>query len=307
MNQELSDWLTALHKGAALRVANGWQPTPTNAREALAAITDGFGPVEQPLPFEQDWLIQGERSVSVRLYRTSEQPKPVIIFAHGGGHVAGSVSVYNNICRKIARTSDAIVISVDYRLAPECPYPAGIDDITTVLSGYQQPLNARQWAHDGRVFLMGDSGGGAAVSSAAILNAQSGQPKKLDGLVLIYPSVDYRLVHGSIDENADGFMLTKARIEWYFGQYFSLTDDRKAASPLVMLQGVSIPNTLVVTAQYCPLRDEGIAFAELINDQGGNAQLLQLDDTIHAFLNLESMCAEACDQTYKAVAQFILN
>jgi len=305
MNKELISWLKNLHEGAAARVAAGWQPTPTNAREALAAITDGFGPKEQPCDLEQDWLIQTERAVSVRIYRSGEQPQPLIIFAHGGGHVAGSVTVYNNICRRIARESGAMVMSVDYRLAPECPYPMGIDDVYSVLKNCLQPILSLKLNHDGRIFLMGDSGGGAAVSSAAICNSQSNSPSPLDGLILVYPSVDYRMQHPSIDEKADGYMLTKGRIEWYFDQYFGLTTDRAQASPLVMLKGICLPRTLIFTSEHCPLKDEGIDFAMRAKSNGTSVQLEEVEQSIHAYLNLQDLCEEACNYTYKTISDWL--
>jgi acetyl esterase/lipase len=245
------------------------------------------------------------RMVPVRVFHPEpDSALPVLIYLHGGGHMAGSVAVYDPICRKIALVTRRIVVAVDYRLAPEHPYPAGIDDARTVVAGYGGLLRRMGISHGAGLALAGDSAGGA-MSATLAHGLQDRDTPAIDVLILIYPGLDYTLSQASVDELATGYLLEKEKISWYFDHYFGRGDDRKAASPLFMPVRPGFPRTLIVTAGFCPLCDEGFQYAAKLRRNGVAVEHLHLDDMIHAFLNLESLVPESCRRVYAAMAQFL--
>jgi acetyl esterase/lipase len=118
--------------------------------------------------------------------------------------------------------------------------------------------------------------------------------------------LDYTLGSASIEENGTGFLLERDKIFWYFDNYFQKGEDRRQASPLFQKFTNKLPETLVITAQFCPLRDEGARYVEkMTSSTTVNAEQLHFDDMIHAFLNLEDLARESCDHAYRAIGQFL--
>lgn len=261
----------------------------------------GQGP---ELDFVEDRaLLVDERAIPVRVYSPApEQTLPVVIHYHGGGHMCGSVQLYDAICRKVAMQSHCIVISVEYRLAPEHPYPAGIDDCRYVLAHYQNCLENLLFSKD--IYIMGDSAGGAICTTLAMLSQQD-KTLRIDKQILIYPSVDYTFQHASFIENGSGFLLEKDKIAWYFEQYFQGSQDNKAASPLLGEISNALPATLVITAGCDPLRDEGLAYVKALEAVQVPVKHYQFDGLIHAYMLLDEIVADECQQTYKMIANFI--
>jgi acetyl esterase/lipase len=109
----------------------------------------------------------------------------------------------------------------------------------------------------------------------------------------------------SVEENGTGYLLEKRRIGWYFDNYFQHCENRKSASPLFMAFSEALPETLVITAQFCPLRDEGVAYAAKMKAAGLRVEHLHLDDMIHAFLNMENLAKKACTAVYRRIAEFL--
>jgi acetyl esterase/lipase len=302
----LSDWLAAVNRAIRLAAQTGDPFTCTTAREALQSITRTFVTRSPDIPLIiNDLVSDGDYSVPVRVYHpVPTEPLPVIVFVHGGGHMAGSVSVYDPIARRLADATRHLVVSVDYRLAPECPFPAGLNDVVNVIRGIRPVLANRGCLFDPRLFLVGDSGGGALCASAA--HRLQHQPELcLAGQVLIYPSLDYTLSLPSTLRLAQGFLLERDRIQWYFDQYFQRAEDRRAASPLFMPIDGHLPRTLVMTAEYCPLRDEGQAYVERLAGAGVAAEHEMFEGQIHAFLNLQDLVPLACDEAYRRISRFL--
>ncbi|WP_237067734.1 alpha/beta hydrolase [Microbulbifer guangxiensis] len=304
LDPALAQWLETINEVVAKLKAAGFEPTPTNARESLANLTRGFVEAGPEMP-AVDTTVPGPRyAVPVRIYRPEENDGgPAIIYAHGGGHMAGSVSVYDPICRRIAQHCKRTVISVDYRLAPENPYPAGLEDLLTVVRGIGPALDRKGIEHGDRWILMGDSGGGALCASASTLLQH--ERHNIVAQVLVYPSLDYTMQLPSIDENGRGYLLEKEKIGWYFNNYFQGVENRRACSPLYAEFTANLPRTLMVTAEFCPLRDEGFAYVDKLKEAGVAAELLHFDQQIHAFLNLESMVAADCERFYRHTAEFV--
>jgi acetyl esterase/lipase len=304
--EPLEKWLRAFNNTKQLLVDGGFIATPTNAREALDAITRRFVATHPDIPLVRDALVTGPGyDVPVRIYHPApEKELPLLIFAHGGGHMAGSLTLYDPIARRLAEASGHLLVSVDYRLAPECRYPAGLEDFVSVVEGIRPLLRQLEIAGGERLSLAGDSAGGALCASAAhILQYRPDHP--IHKQVLIYPSLDYTLRHPSTEELATGYLLERERILWYFDNYFPPLQDRRGASPLFMPVDGRLPQTLVITAEYCPLRDEGEAYVERLRGAGVAAGQLPFDGMVHAFLNLETLVPDACAEAYRKIGDFL--
>ncbi len=303
---DLEGWLQQFHSRIATLMAQGFKPTPTNAREGLALLTRQMNTRQTDLPWVQDDLVAGSAyDVPIRIYHpVPNAALPVLVYLHGGGHMAGSVSVYDPICRRIARHTRHVVVSVDYRRAPECPFPAAVEDACQVVKHIRSTLDGRDLVYMPRVSIAGDSGGGALCATVAH-RMQDDPQVHIHSQALIYPSLDYTLSLPSVKENGRGYLLEEDKIRWYFDNYFQGSEDRKAASPLFMSITPRLPRTLVIAAGFCPLRDEGAAYVERIQTAGGRAELLLLDDAIHAFLNLEDLCAHTCLEAYDKLNTFL--
>jgi acetyl esterase/lipase len=196
------------------------------------------------------------------------------------------------------------VISVEYRLAPEYPYPAGIDDCEQVLIRYAELLGDVNHQHN--VTIIGDSAGGAICTSLS-MKSLTDKRINIDQQILIYPSVDYTLNSPSLDSNGTGFLLETTRIKWYFEQYFQSTDVDviKQASPLFGAMSVKLPKTLIFTAGCDPLRDEGIAYAKALTAAGVDVEHHSFDGMIHAYMLLHDVVKDECMATYQHIAKFM--
>ncbi|WP_237061951.1 alpha/beta hydrolase [Microbulbifer zhoushanensis] len=304
LDAKLEEWLQGFNAQLEQLKAAGFEPTPITAREGLANLTRGFVEAGPDMAVCETVVPGKHYNVPVRIYQPETMsPGPAIIFSHGGGHMAGSVTVYDPICRRIAAACERTVISVDYRLAPENPFPAGVEDLLTVVRGAGPALDRKGIAHNGHWILVGDSGGGAMTASACRLLQH--ERHNVAGQVLIYPSLDYTMQLPSIVENGSGYLLEKEKIGWYFDNYFQGAENRSQCSPLYGEFTANLPPSLVVTAEFCPLRDEGIAYVKRLNDAGVEAQCLHFDNMIHAFLNMEALVPDACARFYRHTAEFV--
>lgn len=284
--------------------------TPESARQALAGITARFvsaGPeilhVEDSVLDPDDLAERPQLPLPLRLYQAVEKPHTLMLFIHGGGHMAGSIEVYDPICRRLAQASGQAVLAMDYPLAPEYPWPAGIESVEELMARLPEVLDNLKLPANIRVVMMGDSGGAAM---AATLCLQ--QPKILRGypeaLVLLYPSLDYRMLADSIQQFSEGYFLTEERMRWYFDQYLQGKADPLSISPLEMPVPDHFPETLLMNAGYDPLRDEARYFFEKLVSAGVDVKGVCYEQMLHAFLNLESLVPEACQEAYNAISRF---
>ena len=306
LSPKLAEWLASHHEMMEMLLAEGFKPTPESARKGLADLTRTLV-TDTPVValVEDDAIIAGHGRIPVRIYHPApETALPVLVYYHGGGHMAGSVDVYDPICRKIALATHHIVVSVDYRLAPEDPYPAGVEDACATVRHVWRVLDGNRLKYHRRLSIAGDSGGGALCATVAH-KTQLLSEIEIGHQVLIYPSLDYTLSYPSVKANGSGYLLEKEKIEWYFDHYFQNDEDRYQASPLHMEVGRRMPNTLILTAEFCPLRDEGVAYENRLLKNGVNAQRLHFDTMIHAFMNMEQVVPEACRTAYETIALFL--
>ncbi|WP_043320084.1 alpha/beta hydrolase [Microbulbifer sp. HZ11] len=304
LEPKLAEWLVAVNAQVAQLKAAGFEATPVNARESLANLTRNFVEPGPEMAVADTVVKGGEYSVPVRIYQPEDATEGAsIIYCHGGGHMAGSVSVYDPICRRVADVCKRTVVSVEYRLAPENPYPAALNDLISVVRNLGETLDRKNIAHNGRWILMGDSGGGALVATATRILQH--QRHTIDAQVLIYPSLDYTMQAPSIEENGRGYLLEKEKILWYFENYLQGGENPYQVSPLHGEFTKNMPATMVITAEFCALRDEGVEYVKKVRAGGANAEHLHFDDMIHAFLNIENLVPEACDRVYRHVAEYL--
>jgi acetyl esterase/lipase len=254
---------------------------------------------------QEDYVVTPDYQVPVRIYHPApDEALPVLIYYHGGGHMSGSVTVYDPICRKLALATKHIVISPEYRVAPECPYPAGVIDAYGVAKYLWRTLDERKLKYQRILSLSGDSAGGTLAATVSG-KAQFDPGLHIKRQVLIYPSLDYTMNTESIEQNAVGYMLQKDKIIRYFDSYFTHAENRKAVSPLFWDVTKRMPETLVITAEFCPLRDEGVLYYEKLRAAGLKAEHLHFDDMIHVFINLEDLVPEACRKLYDTIGAFM--
>jgi acetyl esterase len=212
-------------------------------------------------------------SPSVRLYLPPQaKPLPVLVYLHGGGWVAGSVETHDPFCRLLSEAAVMIVVSVEYRLAPEHPYPAALDDALIAVEWAAN--HAAEWGGDAEKLIIGGDSAGAnlAAVTANRLCAKT-EAHRLSALMLLYPVTDHpdNTNHPSYTENSTGYGLEAEAMRWFWKQYATgISPDDPGISPLqLQLEKVpALPPTLVATAQYDVLRDEGIAYAEKLKAAG---------------------------------------
>lgn len=299
--REYLDWLNPI---VAQNAAAGVEPTPESARAALAGLNE-FALAKVPIAEVFDAQVPATGGPApVRVY----VPHPgvvsdVVVFVHGGGHMAGDLDVYDFSARRTAAASGMVVVSVDYRRAPEAPFPAGLTDVYDVLHGLDAVLGGV--AVTGRVHAVGDSGGAAKLASIAMRVAAGQWTSPIDRQVLLYPSLDYTMRGATIREFGEGYFLSAERVAWYFDHYFSPDVDRDAASPVSGPFAADMPRTLVIAAEYDPLRDEAQTYVARMREAGAAADLIVAPGMIHAFAFFESKIPEEIEHLYAIVGRFL--
>ncbi len=225
--------------------------------------------------------------VPVRVYNPSpDSDLPIFVALHGGGWVIGNVEDFDLIARQLANASGAIVVSVDYRLAPEHPYPAPLDDCRRALD-WTVAHAAELGGDPARVAIGGDSAGGNLAAVCALLARDAGGPD-LALQVLIYPVVDCDFETPSYVANAEGFLLQREEVQWFFDCYTAGEHDRAdwRISPMRAPDLRGVAPAVVITAEFDPLCDEGEAYAARLREAGVEVEQRRYDGLIHGFFGL---------------------
>ena len=267
--------------------AAGYPPmhegSPEAARRAMRAMS-----VDMVKP--EDVIAVGSveplevAGLPARVYRPKGSgPWPTLVYLHGGGFVIGDLDTHDQICRRLCAGADAVVVSVAYRLAPEAPYPAAVEDASAAVVWASEHLS--ELGGGDLLAVGGDSAGG----NLAAIVAQ--QHRDLVGAqVLIYPATHVLGDYPSRTENASGYLLEVATMEWFFAHYGPSLEvvDSPAVSPLLGdLAGVA--PAVLVTAEFDPLRDEGEAYAEALAAAGVPVDRARYDGLIHGFLDMAAV------------------
>ena len=249
------------------------------------------GRVVQPVATRE--LTVADR-IPARLYEPVGLPRGrgLLVYYHGGGWVIGSLDTHDNLCRLMALRAGVRVLSVGYRVAPEAPFPAGVEDAVAAYE-WAAAHAAELGADAGLIGVGGDSAGGN-LAAVVCQQAAPGAPRPAFAL-LIYPALDFSTRPPSRDLFADGFLLTDARMTWFEGHYLGDWTDKTdpRLSPLLAADLSGMPPTYVVTAGFDPLRDEGEAFAKRLADAGVPVTLRRQDTLIHGFANLFNLSRTA--------------
>jgi len=244
--------------------------------------------------------------IPIRIYTPvePEAPLPVLVYFHGGGFVIGSLDSYDALCRAIANRAGCIVVSVDYRLAPEAKFPAAVEDCLAALS----------WVHDNateldadpeRMAIGGDSAGGNLTAVTALGARDAGGPA-LRLQILIYPVAAGEPETGSHHAFAEGLLLTRANILWFYDNYLNGPEDRgdPRFAPLAAADLSGLPPALLIVAGYDPLRDEGLAYGERLKAAGVATEISNYEGMVHGFVSMSDVIAQgtvAIDQCADAL------
>ena len=248
---------------------------------------------------------QTDGGVRLRIYGTADMPDaaPVAIFLHGGGWVLGDLDTHDHVARAIARAGVAVV-SVDYRLAPEHPFPAALDDVASALDW----VAARATSFGGdpaKIVTVGVSSGANLAAALSLLEARDGS-RRVVAQALAYPPLDSRMATRSYEENAAGYHLTAKQMAFFWDQYVPREGDR--TNPLASLAHADslegFPPTVVLTAEFDPLRDEGDEFARRLAAAGVHVEHVQVAGVLHGFLAMDGQfCAAAAPALADLVAR----
>ncbi len=220
---------------------------------------------------------------SIRCYRPSDNATGVIIYFHGGGFVLGSTDSHDHLCRELSHISGYNVISVDYHLAPEYPYPAPVADARAVFQWLQ--LNADSLGFDlSNVVVAGDSAG-ANIATVCAIEHSNWTDIMIKFQILWYPCVDKDFSRESYQTYKEGFFLSSRLMQWFWDQYSSGYDRAPNLTPIdADLRGVC--STAIVTASCDPLRDEGYAYYQKLKSQGVDAHYAEYKGQIHGFISM---------------------
>lgn len=225
-------------------------------------------------------------NIPIRVYKPSSSgPFPLIYMFHGGGWVIGDLDTVDSQCREVCLGTNAVVISVDYRLAPESKFPAAADDCYAVVLRYED--HASQYNGDlNRIAVAGDSAGGNLAAVVALMVRDNGGPA-LRFQLLVYPVTDGVNKHyPSLKDNAEGFMLTTDGMKWFWDHYCPIEDRSNAyASPIFAKDHSNLPPALIMTAEFDPFRDEGEAYGECLRKAGNDVVVKRYDGFIHGFFS----------------------
>ena len=270
---------------------------PSKARHHVDASATSMAQTFPPFAIEEDLTFDGPAGpLGATRYRAADgDPKGLFLFIHGGGWMVGSRISHDSAVRALAVASGCDVLSVEYRLAPEHPFPAAVDD---VLAAWRFAVEqAPEWGIDpNRIAVGGDSAGG---NLAAVIAQQTRGDDVVPALqVLIYPAVDHTAEAPSRLEFASGYFLTKKDMDAFRDAYLPDAETRNdpRASPLLGdVDGV--PPAFVAVAEFDPLRDEGIAYAEKLREAGVPVTLERAGAMIHGFLNMGLLSPDAREYT----------
>jgi len=242
-------------------------------------------PAGDPLARVEDRIVRGSAGdIPVRLYAaTHDTGLPIVVFFHGGGWVLSSVAGHDPIARRIAARSDALVVSIDYRLAPEHPFPAPHDDCWAATTWLAE--HGRAWGADpSRIAVCGDSAGANLAAGVAIRARDEGLAVALQAL--IYPCIDDRQDdYPSMRDNAEGYFLTAADMVWFWDHFVPApcrSDPRAVPARATNLSGLA--PAFVQTAEYDPLRDEAELYAQRLHDAGVATTVVRYPGVVHGFV-----------------------
>jgi len=264
----------------------GWDYSVFGEPEPVAEIGDHVVPV-------------GDTGIAARLYRP-ENPSALMVYYHGGGWTMGGLESHDRALRIFANRAGIAILSVDYRLAPEHPFPTALEDSRAGL--HWAHANAASLRCDGLPFLVGGDSAGGNLAAAVALSARNGTPA-LGGQLLIYPALDGRCDSGSYASRADCTLLTARDMRWYWSQYVPEAGrrDDPMASPCRAEDHAGTPPAIIAVAGFDPLRDEALDYAAMLARAGTQVTLLHYPDLPHGFFSFHAL-VPAADRAFGDLA-----
>jgi acetyl esterase len=291
----------------ALRAATGVPPlyeqSLTDARQAdLASIRAGAGTGE-PVDHVHDTTYPGpDDDRPVRVYRPqADAPLPIVVYFFGGGWTLGSIDTADAVARRLAVAIPAVVVVPGYRLAPEHPFPAAVEDCFAAVR-WAADVAADLGGDPARIAVAGDSAGGNLAAAVALLARDADGPV-LAGQGLVYPNTDHTADDPSLRDNTDRWLFNATSVGWYWGHYLTDPDHGRdpRASPALAADHKGLPPTLVITAEHDPLRDQGERYATTLRAAGVPAELRRHDGMAHGFFTMTGVL-DAAGQAQREVA-----
>jgi len=279
--EKLHPPITSLSVEEVRRLREVIYPKLWGEKEAIANVEDRFIPGAA-----------GE--IQARVYQPAiNAPLPLLVYFHGGGWVTCSVDAYDGLCRAIANRAECVVVSVNYRLAPEHKFPSAVKDAYAATVWVAR--NAQALGGDpGRIAIGGDSCGGNLTAAVALMAREQKYPS-LSFQLLLYPCVDYEFERPSCLENAKGYYLTLDAMHWFWKHYLTSETDaaNPYASPLRAENLSDLPPALIITAEFDPLRDQGEAYAKRLQEANVPVIYKCYDGMIHCFLSFPKQIERA--------------
>jgi acetyl esterase len=288
--------------------------TPQSARDALRALAAARAAIAPPPVADvKDITVKGAAGpLAARVYRNGQDKSPTVVFFHGGGWVAGDLETHDRQARLLVIETGAVVVSVDYRRPPETRFPGAFEDAFASVRDIVKRID--QFGGDSnRVGLAGDSAGGNLAAAVAIACRDEGIA--LAGQLLVYPVIDAagnyadpkeNARYPSRSENAEGYFLSRAVMEWFAGHY--LGDDKHGTdwrvSPLRARSLAGLAPAIVTTAWFDPLRDEGKAYADALKAAGVATKYHDGPGLIHGYFGLGEASETARKEAQRARADF---
>jgi acetyl esterase len=279
--REVMNYLTGLGLPEIDRIS------PSEARRQYRNTRAALRPPAPDLFEVRDLAAEGSAgAISLRLYRPAEGVLPALVYFHGGGWVVGDLETHDVVCRQIALQARAVVIAVDYRLAPEHPFPAAVEDAWSATTWVA--AHAAELGIDAKRLAVGGDSAGGGLAAVVALMARDSRKLRLTLQVLVYPVTDLRAESASYSNYAEGYFLTRAAMQWYIAQYAptpqAIEDWR--ASPLRAPWVHGVAPALIIAAELDPLCDEGEAYARRLQGARVPVEYQRLDGMIHGFLTM---------------------
>jgi len=280
--------------------------SPDDARTAAGAFAELGGPGEEVASVEDRTVPGPAGPVPVRVYTPAGggAPRPCLVYIHGGGWVIGDLPMVDAICRVLANRGECVVVSVDYRMAPEHKFPAPLDDSYAVVTWVAE--HGPEIGVDGTRLAVGGDSAGGNLSAAIALRARDEAGPALRLQLLVYPVTDHSYDTVSYKENGEGYLLTKDMMVWFWDHYLNSAadSDNPLVSPLRARDLSGLPPARVFTAEFDPLRDEGEAFAARLAAAGVPVTHTRYDGQIHGFWTMVAVmpaASKAADEAGQAL------
>ncbi|SDN99417.1 alpha/beta hydrolase [Halobacillus aidingensis] len=286
------------------------QLTPKQSREYYEVARGYFKDMSVGGVAVDDSSFQGRsgNEVPVKIYTPEgEGPFPVLVYFHGGGWVFGDVDSSDNVCRYFSRHAQTVVVSVDYRLAPEHKYPAAFHDALDAVTWVAN--EAHQWNIDLKRLAVGGESSGGNLAAASAIYFRDDEEIEISHQFLITPVLDYNFDTESYKANYT-YNLTNEKMKWFFQHYLKEEEDGRDVfvSPLRTQNMAELPPTLMVTAEYDPLREEAFAYTERLQASGVSVNHLHFEDLVHSFINMAGVVdcsAEALDKMTRTLKDML--